>query len=272
MLGRRLLRWCFKGLTIYAGVVVLLWLLEDNLLYHPIRADRDWRPAPLAVEDVHFPTADGTLIHAWWLAHPQGRGALLYLHGNAGNLSHRGFALEPLRQSLDVSVLIIDYPGYGRSTGRPSEAGCYAAGRAAMAWLAEQGIAADDVILFGKSLGGGVATELATEFPHRALVLVKTFTSVPDVAAEMFPWLPVRLCVRNRFDNLTKLSRCPRPIFIAQGDCDRLISPGHGERLYEAAPSPKELLWLTGCDHNDPLPEVFYRRLRQFLDQHAPRS
>jgi fermentation-respiration switch protein FrsA (DUF1100 family) len=174
-----------------------------------------------------------------------------------------------LAKALGVSVLIFDYPGYGKSDGRPSEAGCYAAGEAAFTWLTRQ-VPAENIILFGKSLGGGVATELARRHPHRALVLVKTFTSVPDVAQDIYPWLPARWLARNRFESLRKLSQCNRPVFVAHGDCDSIIPYAHGRRLYDAAHEPKRFLAMPGCNHNDTLPVEFFLELRRFLDQNAP--
>src|SRR5262249_23613263 len=146
------------------------------------------------------------------------RGTVLYCHGNAGNLSHRGEGVLRWHQLLGQSVLIFDYPGYGRSEGKPSEAGCYAAADAAYAWLTEtKKVLPQDLLIYAGSLGGGVAVALASRRPHRALVLVGTFTSIPDMAQRQFPWLPARWLVRNRFDNLGKIGRCTRPVFLAHG-------------------------------------------------------
>jgi hypothetical protein len=270
----RWLRLVRLAALLYLGVVLVFLFLENSLLFYPIRATHDWMPKPSPqIQDVEFRTADGTLIHGWWLPRPRAQSALIYAHGNAGNLSHRGSALPPLAEALDVSVLIFDYPGYGHSQGKPGEQACYASGDAAYDWVTQtQGIQPENVILYGKSLGGGVMTELATRRPHRALVLVKTFTSVPNLAQELYPFLPARWLVRNRFDNLAKIGHCNRPIFIAHGDCDSLIPLHHGERLFAAAHEPKEFLVMPGCDHNDPHSRDFLPRLRRFLDRHAPIS
>src|SRR5262249_13155038 len=153
----------------------------------------------------------------------------------------------------------IDYPGYGKSSGAPSERGCYAAADAAHAWLTERaGIAEDHILICGASLGGGVAVDLASRHPrHRALILIKTFTSAPDVGAGVYPWLPVRWLMRNRFDSLAKLDRCRQPIFITHGTADTVIPFAHSERLYQAAHEPKHFLRIEGMDHNDPLPEQY---------------
>ena len=137
---------------------------------------------------------------------------MLFCHGKGANLSHQQHNIEVLRQTLSESVLVFDYPGFGRSEGQPNEAGCYAAADAAYEWLAQR-VPAQRIVLFGESLGGGVATDLAVRQPHGALVLVKTFSSLPEVAQHRFPVVPALWMVRNRFDNLAKIGKCSSPIF-----------------------------------------------------------
>jgi fermentation-respiration switch protein FrsA (DUF1100 family) len=244
----------------------VLLALENSLVYHPTTAAEHWVPPPAAgIQDVEL-SAGGTAIHGWWYPHAKADGALLFLHGNAGNLSHRGGSVVRLHDRLGVSVLIIDYPGYGKSGGSPSEAGCYAAADAAYDWLTkERRVPPERLLLYGASLGGGVAVELASRREHRALILTRTFTSMPDVGAGLYPWLPVRLLMRNRFESLAKIGGCRRPVFIAHGTADTLIPFRHGERLYRAANEPKKLFAMAGVDHNDDLPEAFFVELRTFL-------
>ncbi len=251
----------------YLGIIVVLMLMENWLIFHPTSARTDWLPpGPVKAEDVYLPLSDGVRVHAWWCPHPEAKGAVLYLHGNAGNLSYRRSAIKDWHDQFGESVLIVDYPGFGRSEGSPNEAGCYAAAEAAFLWLTEsKGLPAEGVILYGKSLGGGVAVELATRHPHRALVLAKTFTSMPDLAQSLYPWLPARWLVRAQFNSLEKIARCTRPIFVTHGDCDGLIPCWMGQRLHEAAMAPKYFLPLPGHDHNGALPAEFYASLKRFL-------
>lgn len=251
----------------YLGVVVLLLFLENALVYRPTSARQDWEPSPTPeVRDIHLKSQDGSDIHAWWWPAPGSRGAILYCHGNAGNLSHRGPGLVNLHNLLGESILIFDYPGYGKSGGRPSEQGCYWAAEAGYDWLVHtQKIEPTNIILYGGSLGGGVAVDLASKRDHRALVLFSTFTSAPDVAANLYPWLPVRWLMRNRFDSLGKIGKCRKPVFMVHGTNDSLIPFKLGRRLFEAASEPKMFLAIEGGDHNDPVPAAHFEKLRVFL-------
>jgi hypothetical protein len=249
--------------------------LEDRLLYVPSTAAQWFEPpAGLPVREVELTSRDGNRIGAWWSA-PAGwkpsDGAVLFSHGNGGNLSHRGWVLRPWHDEMRLAVLLYDYPGFGRSTGTPSEAGCYAAADAAYDWLVEaQKVPGERIILYGGSLGGGIATDLAARRPHRALVLVSAFTSFPDMAQQLYPWLPGRWLVHNRFDNLGKIASCCGPVFITHSRSDGLIPFAHGERLFAAAGAPKQFVPTDGHPHNDsPATEVF-PALRRFLDEHAP--
>jgi fermentation-respiration switch protein FrsA (DUF1100 family) len=244
--------------------------LENSLVFHPVGPETDSQPPPRPLEDVELRLEDGTKIQARWCPHPNAKGALLFCHGNAGNLESWTGAVYPLWKTLGESGLIFDYPGYGRSGGRPSEAGCYAAAEAAFHWLTEtRRIPAENILIYGESLGGGVAVELASRHPHRALILVRTFTSIPDVAQAQMSLLPARALMANRFDSLARISKCQGPVFIAAGDRDRLIPVAQGEKLRAACRGPVELFRLKGLGHNDPLPAEFYVRLRAFVHEQA---
>jgi uncharacterized protein len=271
---RRLLRLMAGGVLAYAGIFAVLLLLEDRLVFRPTPAGEYWRQPPNdRVQDVALRLADGTALHAWWCpteGWAADQGAILYFHGNGGNLSGYSGRIKRLQQGpLHQAVLIVDYPGYGRSEGRPSEVGCYAAADAAYDWLTgEQGVPPQRVLIYGESLGGGVAVELAARRDHRALVLEKTFTSMPDMAAHLFPWLPARWLVRNHFDNLSRIGQCRRPVFIAHGTADGTVPFVQGQRLFAAANEPKQFLQMEGYNHrNSPAPE-FDEALARFLGDH----
>lgn len=265
----RLARLVIYAAICYVAILVFLLVLEDTFLYGPADADLGNPPAGIEAENVEMTSGLGDQIHAWWSV-PHGwkpkQGAVIFCHGNGGNLGHRARALPHWTNELGLAVLLFDYPGYGRSSGTPSEAGCYAAGDAAYDWLTDvQTVPAERIILYGGSLGGGMATELARRRPHRALVLVAAFTSFPDMAQLRFPWLPSRWLVRNQFDNLDKIADCRGPVFIAHGTADDLIPLEQGERLFAAAHEPKRLLRMIHYPHNDLPTDEFYPALHAFL-------
>jgi len=257
----------------YLGVIGVLAYWENRFVYHPRPATQGWsdRPVP-EVQEFELRSADGNRLGAWWLPCPDSERSLLYLHGNAGNLSDRGDSIIKIRKYLDTSVLIVDYPGYGKSTGRPSERGCYQAADAAYDFLVTE-LKRDpkQLLLFGGSLGGAVAFDLAKRKPHGAVIIVKAFTSAPDIGSHWFPWAPVRWIMRNRFPSIEKIKDVHTPIFIAHGDKDRIIPFEHGERLFKAANEPKAFLRLADQDHNDSLAGEFFVELRKFLAEHALR-
>lgn len=242
---------------------------ENRLAFAPARAGVSWADPPdPAVQDVWLAAADGTRLHAWYLPGHRDAGAVLLSHGNAGNVSGLGPMVAGLRRHLGRAVLAYDYPGFGRSGGAPTEAGCYAAGDAAYRWLtADRNHPPGRVVLLGESLGGGVAVDLATRHDHAALVLVSTFTSLPDAAGYHYPWAPCRTLMSNRFDSLAKIGRCRRPVFVAHGTADGVVPFGQGERLFAAANDPKRLLAVEGAGHGVAFGDRLGAELKRFLDQ-----
>ncbi|MBM3993020.1 MAG: alpha/beta hydrolase [Planctomycetes bacterium] len=258
---------------VYVGIVAMLLFFENWLVFQPTKAAQHWQPPPSPdIEDVELAAADGARIHAWWCPAKDSDPAILYCHGNAGNLSHRGNSIVKLRQKLNASVLIVDYPGYGKSEGAPTEQGCYSAADAGYDWLlSKKKFPPTKIILYGGSLGGGVVTDLASRKDHRALVLIKTFSSLPDVASDLYWWLPApkSWLMSNRFESIQKIGSIRRPVFIAHGTADALIPFEHGKRLFAAANEPKCFYEMPGHDHNMPLPDAMFTALDEFLSKHS---
>jgi fermentation-respiration switch protein FrsA (DUF1100 family) len=253
------------------GVVVLLALLEDRLIFGPQRHPNGfWRPAGLAFEDVAFEAADGVQLHGWYVPHPDPRAHVLFAHGNGGNVTYWAEEYAALHK-LGAAVFAFDYRGYGRSAGAPNEAGVLADARGARAWLAKRaGIAERDLVVLGVSLGGGVAVDLAAADGARGLILQNTFSSLPDAAAVHYPWVPVRWLMRSRFDSAAKIARYHGPLLQTHGDRDDIVPLALGKRLFAAANEPKRFVLVPGGGHNDPLAPAFVAALDEFLGSLPP--
>lgn len=247
----------------YALLAAWIYFSQRGMVYCP-RREMVATPADagLAYEDVRLVNRLGTEIHGWRLEREGARLTLLFCHGNGGNVSHR---LESLRifHDLGLSVLIFDYSGYGRSGGEPSEEGTYADARAGWDRLMDSGVHPGSVVLFGRSLGGGVAAGLARELADEGvapagIILESTFTSMPDMGAYLYPWLPVRRLSRFRYDSAAALAGLHLPGLFLHGPDDDVVPYALGSRLFEGYGGPKTFFELSG-DHN-----------RGFLETGAP--
>ncbi|MGE0486877.1 MAG: alpha/beta hydrolase [Gammaproteobacteria bacterium] len=236
-------------LAVVAAYVVscgVLAAMQESLVFRPTSGAG---PTPaargLAFEDLTLTTSDGVHLHAWYLpATGHGR-TVLFLHGNAGHLSHRLTTLATFH-ALGHSVLALDYRGYGTSGGAPSEEGLARDALAAWLWLTgPRGLAADDIVIYGRSLGGAVAARLAVAVGPHALVLESTFTRLADLAGERYPWVPVSWLLRMRFDTLAAVARIDRPVLVAHSPADEVIPQTHGRSL-AAATRHAEFVALRG--------------------------
>jgi pimeloyl-ACP methyl ester carboxylesterase len=251
-------------LVLVVGVALLLtwlWTSEPRTIYFPTR-DMAHTPADagLAYEDVGLAASDGVRLHAWFVParadsatgpDPPGAGVtLLFLHGNASNISDRVEKAASIA-GLGANVLLLDYRGYGRSEGRPAERGTYRDARAAWDHLTgARGFDPRAIVLYGESLGTGVATWLAREVRVGGVVLEEAFTSVPDVAQALYPFLPVHPLVRNRYDSIGRIAKIGAPLLLLHSRDDEYFPLRHAERLLEAARPPKRLVVLRG-GHNE---------------------
>ncbi len=176
--------------------------------------------------------------------------------------------MAQLRDTYEISILAFDFRGYGKSEGRPQEEGIIADGKAARAWLSQRaGVDAQEIVLWGRSLGGAVAVQLAADTPARGMILDRTFSSLTDVAAHHYPWLPVRLLLRNRYDSVAAIGRHEGPLLQSHGTLDRIIPYQLAEKLFAAAASatPKRLFTMTGVGHNDPGPREYGDVIAKFF-------
>ena len=268
-LGTRIWRLLRVLTCIYLLLLLSMRWFENSLIFPAPRYPRgDWEPVGAEIEDISFRSSDGTRLHGWYVHHPSPRNYLLYCHGNGENVAYSAELLRLLHDELNLAVFAFDYRGYGRSQGSADEAGVLLDGRAAQAWLAQRaGLELDEVVLMGRSLGGAVAVDLAAANGARGLVLESTFSSMPDVAARLFWWAPVRLIMRTQFNSLDRIQQYRGPLLQSHGTRDELIPMKLGQRLFAAAPGQKRFFEIPGADHNDPQSREYYSALDQFLEQ-----
>ena len=247
--------------------------IDQQMIYFPQRTlAATPADAGLEYEDVFLTASDGVGIHGWYV--PGERSiTLLWFHGNAGNIGDRVENLLLLNRHLRVGVFIIDYRGYGRSEGKPSEKGFYLDAEAAMEYLrGERGLDPEnDIVLFGRSLGCGVAVEMAARHRVRAVILESGFPSVRVMAKRIYPFLPSAMLlslVEARYDSVSKLPKVHAPVMVLHGERDLTVPIELGEELFEAANQPKRFYTIRGADHNDTYHaggEPYFDALREFV-------
>ena len=256
----------------YVGLALALYFFQSHLVFYP-ETGREMIATPaqvgLAYEDIHLKTSDDISLHGWYVPAAQPRGTVLFLHGNAGNISHRLDSVQMFHR-LGFSTLIFDYRGYGSSGGTPTEQGTYRDAEAAWRHLAEQRHTPScRIVLYGESMGGAVAAQLAVHQKPAALVIASSFTSVPDLAQHIYPYLPIRLLARIHYDTCEYLRTITVPVLIAHSPEDEIVPFEHGHALFAAANPPKQFLELAG-GHNDGfifMRESWIKALDEFLGE-----
>ena len=256
-------------------VVVTLRVIENKLIYSPPRYPEGF-PAPQTyqreVEDVWLLTTDGVRINAFYRSNPSSRQVLLWFHGNAENI---GYNLEQLRAlaQIGTSIMAVDYRGYGKSQGTPDEAGVHHDADAAYDYLTEQRhFRTQDILIYGHSLGGAVAVNLAARRPCGGLIVQSSFTSAGAMAARIFPIPLIAYAVKSRFDSLETIRDVHAPILIVHGTRDDVVPFVKGEQLFRAAPEPKRFFPIQGAGHNNVMEiggESYLACLRSFVEDSA---
>ena len=257
--------------ALYVAFVAMLYFSQNRMLFLPHIPGRmlDSTPAVIGLEyeQVTLTTADGIELDGWFIASQSPGPTLLFFHGNAGNISHRLDSIHIFHE-LGLNVFIFDYRGYGRSTGKPSERGVYRDAESAWHYLTvRRAITPSRIILFGRSLGGAITAWLAARTNPGAVIIESTFTSVPDMAAKLYPLVPVRLLARLEFNALDVMHDITSPVLIIHSREDEIIPFDHGQALYQKAPSPKDFIELSG-GHNDGFilsGNIYVQGLKRFL-------
>jgi fermentation-respiration switch protein FrsA (DUF1100 family) len=244
-------RFLFLGLPILAAVFfAALYFIANSAVYYPLRYPDGWwdQQASVGATEIWLVTRDGVRLNAWWIAAPGARRVTVLFHGNGGNLTRRIAHMRAI-VAAGSSLLIPDYRGYGKSEGKPSEAGLYIDADAAHAWLISQGHSAKSILIHGESLGTAVAIDLAARKECAGVVLEAPFNSASQVAAKALPFFgPL---VMRQFDSKRKIGKIRAPLLFIHGDHDEVIPYELGRDLYAAAPEPKSFWTVTGAGHND---------------------
>ena len=262
--------------VVYAGWGLALLCLQPRLLYRPVRKI-SFTPADLDLdfEDVTFKSPDGLTLTGWYVPADGAKFTVLFCHGNAGNIMHR---LDTIRllHSLGLSSLVFDYRGYGNSTGKPSEAGTYRDAQAAYDWLTgSKGVPAEQVVVFGRSLGGSIAAHLAGRVAAAGLVIESAFTSYPDIGAKFYPYMPVRPFARFKYNTRAHVAKVTCPVLVMHSRDDAFVPYKFGERIFAAAGEPKQFVEILG-GHNDgflvsgDLYKDAWLKWLEFLDSRQP--
>lgn len=257
------------SLLTYLALCLLLVAMESRLVYHPpISRDATQEARALGGEEIWFNAADNTKLHGWFFPAADTSSAVLYFHGNGEDAERNIDLAVELRDRLGMPVFVIDYRGYGHSEGSPNESDVIADGIDAQRWLAEKlNIKTDDIILYGRSLGGGVAVAAAEQLGAKAVVVYGTFANMVDVAAGRYPFVPVRSLMRNPYRSQQRIANYKGPFLQFHGNRDIVVPIELARPLYEAAPcATKRFVEIENGGHNDPLPQFCYDALVEFLD------
>ena len=237
---------------LFGGTIVMLGTIQRSMLYYPTSVlEMTPEDMNLAYEDIFLETSDGVKLHGWFVPGNTALATLLFLHGNAGNISHRVENIKRLN-ALGLNVFILDYRGYGRSEGSPHEKGLYLDAEAAFSYLLSRNdVAPNRIAVFGRSLGGAVAVDLCSRVNCQSLILESTFTSMADMSRAIFPFLPVGRFLPERYDSEKKIKSIRIPLLQFHGNRDEIIPFKLGQALFEHAPGPKEFVPIPGAGHNN---------------------
>lgn len=255
--------------ALYVLAVGALYFFQRDFMYwpdHTARVAPSYYPMLAGVEEVELKTPDGLKVYAWYAPAPDGRPTVAIFHGNGGSLRSQRYRLAYFKDA-GMGVLLLAYRGYAGSDGSPSEEGLYTDARAALDWLGAQGVSGDRIVLYGQSLGSGVATKMASERHVALVVLESPYTSTVDVAELQYPFVPVSWLMMDRYDSLSRIGQVKVPLLVMHGDADQVIDQALGRRLFDAANEPKEGFWPHGVGHNDIFDLGGFNAARSFIER-----
>ena len=252
-------------LVIYISLLVLLFIFQRNLMYHPEENNYSGDKLEVEVEKVKILTSDGINLLGWFHKKDLKRfKTIIYFHGNAGKLENRIHKLNHFKD-MDVNFLIIAWRGFSGNKGKPSEKGLYIDANSAIKWLKKLGLKEKDIILYGESLGTGVATEIAQSNNYAGLILETPFTSMIEAAKNFYPYIPVSLLLKDKYDNQNKIKNINTPVLVMHGEVDQIVPFWMGKKIYEIANQPKYSHFTKFDDHMMEYDEKLLYALKTFV-------
>ncbi len=237
-------------LIIYCALLLLLFIFQRSLIYFPTRFEEFYRDNSGPFERISVTSGDGITINSWITKGEPDKKTFVFFHGNAGNAEHR-IPMMKVLTAAGHTVVLAEYRGYADNPGKPTESTLVSDAETLMAYLISLGTQQQDIILMGRSLGTGIATNLATKYDIAALILIAPYTSLVDIAANTYPYFPVRLLMKDKFDSKAIIGNVTSPILMLHGEMDTIIPLKFGKTLFESAPEPKKFITIPQADHNN---------------------
>ena len=252
--------------VIYFFVLVFLYFYQRNLLYHPNENNYSGDKISVDIEKVKIETADNIKLLGWYHEkNLKDYKTLVYFHGNAGSLENRIHKLNHF-QDMNINFLIIAWRGFNGNKGKPSERGLYLDGKSAIDWLKKKGVDEKNLILYGESLGTGVATHLAQNKNYAGVILETPFTSMVDAAKNFYPYIPINLLLKDKFENFKKVKNINTPILVMHGEVDQIVPFSMGKKIYEIANNPKYSYFTKYDNHMMEYDENLVLALKSFFN------
>ena len=252
-------------LVIYLSILILLFIFQRNLMYHPNENNYFGDKLEVDVDKVKIRTTDNISLLGWFhKKNLKNFKTILYFHGNAGNLENRIYKLNHFKD-LDVNFLIIAWRGFSGNDGKPSENNLYIDGKSAMEWLKKNGVDENNIIIYGESLGTGVATEIAQNGNFAGLILETPFTSMVEAAKNFYPYIPVGLLLKDKYENQKKIKNINIPILVMHGEADKIVPFWMGKKIFDLANNPKYSYFTKHDDHMMEYDTYLVSMLNDFL-------
>ena len=252
----------------YLVLIIFIYFYQRNLLYHPSENNYQNDNIKFNYDEIFIKVEEEIQLKSWIIRKDLKKfKTLVIFHGNAGDLSNRIYKLNELYK-LDINILLISWRGFSGNKGSPTEKNLYADAKASIKWLNEQGVKNSQIILYGESLGSGVAVEIGKENNFNSIILESPFTSIENSAKIYYPYLPVKRLLKDRYDSISKIKKINTPILIMHGKKDDVVPFSMGKELFEKANSPKYSYFTSDDDHMMEFNSSLLNEVKNFIEKY----